>query len=238
MSTSTSPSLALDIKNQDKMQRCIHRTIEVPYNAAKSFSNIKREEIVGYTHVRIYKYGPKNSKGHALLVKCNMEPNRFIDLNGRYIYGFSQYLKISSNLPSNCSIDDNTPTNSSTGSNSYSVGLTVGDSLSFSGSVECINEHCNVTDLTRISQKYFGASYDYKPHSRDINPNSKRNKALFRSTSQCAGVSWDTYTNDYHTYVTIKSKFGIATNMTGAHMLGPLNKTSSSNYEHFRISYC
>ena len=107
----------------------VKRRCVVKYNCDQPYydPDISSDQIVGYCDFYIGRYRRNVKVDGAYydgaIVKCNMIPNTFYGTEGKKYYGFSQYLEISSTLPSHCIYQGNTPNNDTSGSDGYGFGI-------------------------------------------------------------------------------------------------------------------
>ncbi len=205
-------------------------------------SKISPFQIVGYAHSYIGSYRAKKKVDgkyyDGVLIKVSMEPQEFYSTSGTKYYGFSQYLDMNASLPSGASFQGNSPTNSTIGASSYSVGLNMGyKSASVSGSVQMNKKYCDITDYSSVSKNKFDVEFDYKTNAADWSASSDRNKMLYNQTWQMGTCEWTMNKKGYDLDVSIYAKFGYSSNKNGSGMYVPLYDCSAGNSASFRISF-
>ncbi len=125
----------------------------------------------------------------GVIVKVCMEPLEYptyLKSNG---FGWSEYLEIKSNLNSVCTVQSNYPTNSTSGSKSYSGTISIGSQASnLSFSVSNNAKYCNVVNKSQSANNIFHILYDYNPPF--INFNASVNAIYFDETWQMASCAW------------------------------------------------
>lgn len=217
----------------------VKRTMSVYYNCKQPVvgPKIESNQVVGYCYTYIGRYrANKKIDGKyydALLIKSCMSPNTFYDKKGNTRYGFSQYLRYNMTLNNNCIYQANTPTNNTTGSKSYSIGITGGmKEASVSASINNNSKYCDITDLSNQNSNSFKVEYDYKTSVWDWKTSSERNKnVLFAQTWQMATCEWTTTSSSYNLYLGVYAKFGISQCKNGSGMYTSLYDYSSSQFE-------
>lgn len=199
------------------------RVITVYYDGYYAGKRIPEKQVVGVCTVYLGSYRSKtkiDSKNYdAILVKCNMEPYTIKDSNGKKYYGHSQYLRFKTTLNQHCSYQYNSPNNDTTGSDTYTFGIS-GNSKgsSVSGSVKIDSSHCLVTDSSRPTKNIFNISYDYKTTWLKVLCSNARKEALYGSTWQFAACEWTTNLDKYNVCLDVYAKFGLSTNKNGLNM--------------------
>lgn len=193
------------------------RTITAKYDLGVKLDNetISSTQVVGYCHVYAGKYRANRKYDgkyyDAMLIKCVMEPWSFKSDKGRIFYGFSEKLNLCSTLGQYVTYQGNSPTNATTGSTSYTFGISGGyKEAAVSGSVTQTFDYCSITDKSSISNNSFDVIYDYKSWVLDFSCNSERNKMLFEQTWQCATCEWTTAQSTHAKYLKIDVDFGIS----------------------------
>ncbi len=223
----------------------VRRTIAVYYNCKQPVfgSDISTDQIVGYCYNYIGRYRAKQKVDgkyyDAILLKSCMSPSVFYDKKGNTRYGFSQYLQYSMTLNSKCIYQSNTPTNDTTGSREYSIGISGGtDAASVSATMNYNSKYCEITDLSNQSKNMFKVEYDYVPSIWDWNSSSERNKkVLYGQTWQMAACEWTTASSGYNVVLNVYAKFGASTNKSGSGMYGSLANYSSGRSKTYTCSF-
>ena len=193
------------------------RTITAKYDIGKTLDSqtISNTEVVGYCHVYLGQYRANQKYDgkyyDAVLIKCAMEPRRFQSESGRYFYGFSEKLNLQLELLDYETYQGNSPTNATTGSTSYSFGISGGyKEAAVSGSVNLKSAYCAVTDKSSVSENLFDITYDYKPSVLDFIASSERNVMLFEQTWQYATCEWTTSHANHTKYIKVNVDFGVS----------------------------
>ncbi len=218
------PTNADELKNAKQLPG--YKTCRETIVTMKKNRYLKKDTIVGKTWTYIGQY--RNGNNSGLAIKCVMNPQNAIDKFGDKIYGFSQYLKISTKLPSNKTTWQNhDPKTSTIGSDDYSLSIS---EAGISGSVTLKHKYCDVTDLSHPTQGYFACEYDYKSSSY---PSSERTKVLFSPTYQYATLEW-TQNDQFHTDLNVYSKYEFASHRSCNARIGDsVGKTS-----YYRVYFC
>lgn len=222
----------------------VKRTCAVYYNCDQPVEyTVAVGTVVGYNYNYIGRYRAKDKVDgkyyDAIIIKSAMTPKEFYAKSGKKLYGFSQYLQYSMTLANSQCYQANSPTNDTTGSTEYSVGVSAGvpKEASFSASVSLNSKYCDVTDYSDISKNKFKVAFDYKPSVIDLRTSSDRNKMLFNQTWQMGTCEWTTSTTSYNVQLTIYAKFGVASKKNGGGMFLPLGSYSSKRTSTFTCNY-
>ena len=208
------------------------REIIVKYNSekllTKTYPNtrrIKKGTIVGKTWVYIGRYRVGNRS--AMAIKCIMNPQLATDKFGRTIYGFSQYLKLSTTLPSQITWQNHDPKTSTIGSDKYSVNISSGGIATSAGFKHA---YCETNDLSYPTENYFASEFDYKSSSHHTDA---RTNVLFKPTYQFAMVEW-TQKSELQTKLKVYTKYEFAYKKSCAARL----KDSIGNSDSYTVYYC
>ena len=193
------------------------RTIKVFYDIGKTLDGqtVSSNQIVGYAHLYAGKYrATEKYNGQyysGMLLKVVMEPCVFQSTSGRKFYGYSEKLILESDLTDYVEYQENSPKNSTSGSTSYTIGISGGyQEAAVSGSVTLKHEHCQIIDYSSVSDTYFNVVFDYKPSAIDFFTNSERNIMLFNQTWQYATCGWTSSVASLSEGLKTKVEFGIS----------------------------